>query len=70
MIRPQIFGVLEFFCNFYFIMIRYEMLYGLPPFFNENMDRMYELIRLAELKFPRKIAISNEAKDLITKVFS
>jgi len=45
------------------------MLYGLPPFFNENMDRMYELIRLAELKFPRKIAISNEAKDLITKVF-
>ena len=45
------------------------MLFGIPPFYNENMDRMYELIRLAELKFPKKIVISNDAKDLITKVF-
>jgi len=44
------------------------MLFGIPPFFNENMDRMFELIRLADLKFPKKISISNEAKDFIIKV--
>jgi hypothetical protein len=44
------------------------MLFGLPPFYNENMDRMFELIRFAELKFPKKIPVSNEAKDLMTKV--
>jgi len=32
----------------------YEMLFGLPPFYNENVDRMYELIKLAELRFPKK----------------
>lgn len=30
---------------------------------------MYELIKLAELRFPKKIRISNEAQDIITKVF-
>jgi serum/glucocorticoid-regulated kinase 2 len=45
------------------------MLCGLPPYYNENLDRMYELIRLAELRFPKKTSLSNEAKDLITKVF-
>jgi hypothetical protein len=44
------------------------MLFGLPPFYNENMDRMFELIRLSELKFPKKVAVSNEVKDLIMKV--
>ena len=36
----------------------YEMLCGIPPFYNENIERMYELIKLAELRFPRKIKIS------------
>ena len=44
------------------------MLFGIPPFYNENMDRMFELIRLADLKFPKKIPISNEGKDFIIKV--
>jgi len=44
------------------------MLYGIPPFYNENMDRMFELIRLSEVKFPKKVPISYEARDLITKV--
>ena len=44
------------------------MLFGIHPFYNENMDRMFELIRLADLKFPKKIPISNEAKDFISKV--
>jgi len=45
----------------------YEMLCGIPPFYNENIDRMYELIKLSELRFPKKIKISSEAQDLITK---
>jgi len=45
----------------------YEMLCGIPPFYNENLDRMYELIKLSELRFPKKIKISSEAQDLITK---
>jgi len=45
----------------------YEMLCGIPPFYNENLDRMYELIKLSELRFPKKIKISADAQDLITK---
>ena len=44
------------------------MLCGIPPFYNENLDRMYELIKLAELRFPRKIKTSADAQDIITKV--
>jgi len=45
----------------------YEMLCGIPPFYNENVERMYELIKLSELRFPKKIKISAEAQDLISK---
>lgn len=43
------------------------MLCGIPPFYNENLERMYELIKLSELRFPKKIKISAEAQDLISK---
>ena len=43
------------------------MLCGIPPFYNENLERMYELIKLSELRFPKKIKIAAEAQDLITK---
>ena len=46
----------------------YEMLCGIPPFYNENIDKMYELIKGAELRFPKKIRISTDAQDIITKV--
>jgi serum/glucocorticoid-regulated kinase 2 len=46
----------------------YEMLCGIPPFYNENLERMYELIKLADLRFPRKIVISSDAQDIITKL--
>jgi len=46
----------------------YEMLCGIPPFYNENLERMYELIKFAELKFPKKIKTSAEAQDIITKL--
>lgn len=46
----------------------YEMLCGIPPFYSENLEKMYEYITNAELRFPKKIKISADAEDLITKV--
>ncbi len=44
------------------------MLCGIPPFYNENLERMYELIELAELKFPKKVQISKDAQDIIARL--
>lgn len=41
----------------------YEMLTGLPPFFDSNMNRMYELIVRAPLKFPSYL--SQEAREVL-----
>ena len=46
----------------------FEMLCGIPPFYCENNEKMYELIMHAELKFPKKIPISDNAKDLLRKL--
>ena len=55
----------------------YELLYGNTPFFNMDKNRMYELIEVGELKFPKNIKIedktitlkvSEEAKNIITKL--
>lgn len=46
----------------------FEMLCGIPPFYCENTERMYELITNAELRFPKRIPLSEEAKDLIKKL--
>jgi serine/threonine protein kinase len=55
----------------------YELLYGITPFFNKDKNRMYELIEIGELKFPKTIKIedtikpikvSDEAKNIITKL--
>ena len=46
----------------------YEMLCGIPPFYCDNTEKMYGLITRAELRFPKKINISDTAKALITKL--
>lgn len=46
----------------------YEMLCGIPPFFAENLERMYDLIKAGQLRFPKKIRLSENAIDLIIKV--
>ena len=46
----------------------YEMLFGIPPFFCENVEKMYELITKAELRFPKKFKVSDEAKDFLCKL--
>jgi serine/threonine protein kinase len=44
----------------------YEMLTGLPPFYSENVNEMYELILNKQLTFPD--FVSNDAKDIITQL--
>ena len=46
----------------------FEMLCGIPPFYCENTEKMYELITNAELKFPKRIQLSDNSKDLLRKL--
>lgn len=50
----------------------YEMIVGFPPFYHKNQSTMYELIEKFPVKFPdpdkHKILMSEEVKDLITKL--
>ena len=48
--------------------IIYEMLCGVPPFYLENLDKMYEMIQNSEVTFPSNIYLSYEAKDIIYKL--
>ena len=48
--------------------LMYEMFFGIPPFFCDNQEKMYQLIIKAELRFPKKINISDEARDLLQKL--
>lgn len=50
--------------------ISYEMLIGIPPFYNrdQNYDLIYKMIREKEVGFGTKIPISTNAKDLILNV--
>ena len=51
-----------------FGILLFEMLCGLPPFYVENLDKMYDLIKNSSVKFPRRVTLSEEAKDLIRKL--
>ena len=51
-----------------FGILLFEMLCGLPPFYVENLDRMYELIKNSPVKFPKKIKLKEETKDIIRKL--
>ena len=44
------------------------MLCGIPPFYNDNLEKMYDLIKFNELRFPKRIKLSDEAQDIITLV--
>lgn len=49
-----------------FGILLFEMLNGLPPFYNENVNAMYKSVLRDEIKFPSSIA--GEVKDLISKL--
>src|SRR5881394_3307218 len=44
----------------------YEMLTGLPPFYDENTNEMYRKILQDELRFPEEVG--NEARSLLSGV--
>ena len=44
------------------------MLCGIPPFYCENTEKMYDLITHAELRFPKRIQLSDNSKDLLKKL--
>ena len=44
----------------------FEMLVGLPPFYSENTNLMYELIQKADLRIPG--FVSYDARDLLKKL--
>ena len=46
----------------------YEMLFGIPPFFSQNVEKMYEFITKSELKFPKKFKVTDDVKDFLTKL--
>ena len=46
----------------------YEMLFCIPPFFSQSMEKMYEFITKSELKFPKKFKVSDDVKDFLSKL--
>ena len=51
-----------------FGILLFEMLCGLPPFYVENFDKMYDMIKGSPVKFPKRINLSEDAKDVIRKL--
>ena len=52
--------------------LMYEMIIGIPPFYNKNKHQMYYFITHAPIRWPDKerhgLSVSEDAKDLITRV--
>jgi serum/glucocorticoid-regulated kinase 2 len=51
-----------------FGILLYEMLCGLPPFYTENVDKMYLMIQNSPVKFPKRLLLSENAKDIIKRL--
>ena len=51
-----------------FGVLLFEMLCGLPPFYVENINKMYEMIKGSPVQFPKRVSLSNDAKDVIKKL--
>mmetsp|Transcript_45399 Transcript_45399/g.52222 ORF Transcript_45399/g.52222 Transcript_45399/m.52222 type:complete len:528 (+) Transcript_45399:136-1719(+) len=48
----------------------YEMIVGIPPFYNQNVQMMYNLIQHSELRYPKNAVVSENAKDVIAKLLN
>eukprot|EP00358_Blepharisma_japonicum_P000219 CAMPEP_0202947730 /NCGR_PEP_ID=MMETSP1395-20130829/12032_1 /ASSEMBLY_ACC=CAM_ASM_000871 /TAXON_ID=5961 /ORGANISM="Blepharisma japonicum, Strain Stock R1072" /LENGTH=188 /DNA_ID=CAMNT_0049649203 /DNA_START=951 /DNA_END=1517 /DNA_ORIENTATION=+ len=51
-----------------FGVLLYEMMVGIPPFYNQNVQLMYELIQHGDLRFPQRTPLSQPAQDIITRL--
>ena len=45
--------------------VMYEMMIGKLPFYNQNTDIMFGNILVEEVRFPRNVNITSEARDLL-----
>jgi serine/threonine protein kinase len=45
--------------------ILYEMICGVPPFYDDNLNKIYDLIQNTEVSFPHNIYLSDDIKDII-----
>ena len=48
--------------------IIFELLYGIPPFHDERIERCFDLITTSILRFPSKIKANSTSKDIISKL--
>jgi serum/glucocorticoid-regulated kinase 2 len=48
--------------------VLYEMLVGIPPFYNDNLKLLYQNIEKGNLKLPKYL--SSEAKKFLTKILN
>ena len=53
-----------------FGVLLYEMLFGILPFYASNIEKMFDLITKGNVKFPKIVPVSPEAKDLIKKLLT
>ena len=51
-----------------FGIIIYELLYGVPPFHDDKIERCFDLITTSNIRFPSKVKLSPSAKDIILKL--
>lgn len=45
--------------------VMYEMMIGKLPFYNQNTDIMFGNILVEDVRFPRNVSISSEARELL-----
>jgi len=54
------------------IRFRYEMIIGIPPFYDKNRNKMFMNIETSPVRWPDKqkhgVSVSPEAKDLIMRL--
>ena len=46
----------------------YELLFGIPPFYDNSVDRIFNLISTTQLNFPSNINISDDTKTFIIRL--
>ena len=46
----------------------YELLFGIPPFYDKSIDKIFDLISSTQLSFPNYKFISNDTKDFLIKL--
>lgn len=47
----------------------YEMVFGFPPYYNQNTNKMFSDIMNKTLQFPQQIKISPELKSFLSNYF-